>query len=445
MVPAAPKFLQPLQLRPLSTPQSTATVHGANAVSFARLADSLESILGSALHCECMTLGHFRDHGQLSATDPQALLPGTFSEKSAMIGIHPSYVLSLQEAMAAEMYDFVEQKNALVDVATSQYERKCARLMTLLRPMYERAGLELPVPINSESTVVTQPGNVMQNASLESASLLILRARKKAVSVQREHGTTNESPSFRALVDELAALMDLIEVWCEGEAQSKIHYKEQAAAAKKSTIDSFRVELVKTLLGAKNLHSETLVQLARIRDNVVFEGACVFEGQRGILYLTAHHMTFHFPGILLLASPSTHVFPISSIAALGIADNRVNSSSLHDTTDKNSNIATASHVGVETVRIVMSGESSRALSFTLPGPTPDHARRVADLIGCLRLLHSQHQPPTLADQGRLPSTISTIPLAMPAPAQDIHVTCTNSSTVGKIDKISQKLATLRFK
>jgi len=403
--------------------------------------------LGSALHCESMTLGHLGDHGHICATAPTALLPGNVHPKSTMSGIHPSYVLSLQEAMAAEMYDFVEKQFALVDAATSQCERKCARLMTLLRPVYEKAGLELPVPANSESTVVTEPGNIMWNATLENASLLILRARKKTVSTQRQPDCAiNESPCFRrALVDEMAALMGLIEVWCEGEAQSKLLYKEQAAAVKKNTIDSFRVDLVKTLLGAKNLHSETLVQLARIRDNVVFEGACVFEGKRGTLYLTEHHMTFHFPGILLLASSSTHVFPISSIAALGIADNRVSSSGLHDTADKNSNVGTVSHVGVETVRIVMSGESSRAMSFTLPGPTPDHARRVADLIGCLRSLHSQHQhqPSTHADQARLTNSISTTnPLSTPPIAQDIHVT---SSTVGKIDKIAQKLATLRFK
>ena len=396
--------------------------------TFSSLADALESVIGSVLYNEKLTLNHL----QHSLNSHSA----TSSEKEN--GLHPTYVMSLQEAMEFDMEEFVKQKISAIDFASIQRERKCARLMTLLKPAYAKADKQLPTLSYNSVDRDDDSRPSFEHPTLENANLLILLARRKEstsedffcyLSESEDVGVDSDSrPTtalnsyFWGLVCELAKVLSHLESVCDEKACLQLMHKEQIDEGKKCVVENFRLELVRRLFDCHNLRSDTLIHIARIGESVLFDGACIYEGRRGIFYLTARYMTFHASGVILLLEPLTHVFPIASIEAIGVL--LVNSSG------NKLSVIDGSQLGTEILSITMGSDPPRSLMFTLPGATPDHVRRLADLIGCLRTLVTR---PAVVDHpvAYFPATTETLPLpSLATPA-------------AKVDRIKQKLASMR--
>ena len=371
----------------------------ASPVSEAR-ADALEAVLGAALHSELFTLGHLK-----SATGGG--------------GLHPTYVESLQTAMEIEMLEFVAGQAEILEESVTQVEKKCARLMTLLKPAYTKAGQTMPSlthrPPQQQQQQQQDPQQHFEGD--KEAKRLLLRARR-TISTSSAADTY-----FDKTVAELDSVLGLLEAAFETQAAAKLWQREQACAARKSAIEAYRLLVVSTLFSCKQLISENLRQLARIDDAVVFEGPCLFEGKRGTLALTPRHMVFHSPGLLLIISPTVRVIPIATISALGV---------LLITPDGAAPGPADVVIGGEILKITCAGGAQ--LEFAMPDATPGHTRRVADLIGCLRTLISK--------EPKADSILSTpAPAPAPAPVPSTHVQ-PNSK---KVDKISERLEALRGK
>jgi hypothetical protein len=375
----------------------------ASPVSEAR-ADALEAVLGAALHSELFTLGHLK-----SATGGG--------------GLHPTYVESLQTAMEIEMLEFVAGQAEILEESVTQVEKKCARLMTLLKPAYTKAGQTMPSlthrpPHRPPQQQQQQQQDPQQHFEGEKeAKRLLLRARR-TISTTSAAGTY-----FDKTVAELDSVLGLLEATFETQAAAELEQREQACAARKSAIEAYRLLVVSTLFSCKQLISENLRQLARIDDAVVFEGPCHFEGKRGTLALTPRHMVFHSPGLLLIISPTVRVIPIATISALGV---------LLITPDGAASGPADVVIGSEILKITCAGGAQ--LEFAMPDATPGHTRRVADLVGCLRTLISK--------EPKSDSILST-PAPVPAPAPVPSTPGQPNSK--KVDKIAERLEALRGK
>ena len=369
----------------------------ASPVSEAR-ADVLEAVLGAALHSELFTLGHLK-----SATGGG--------------GLHPTYVESLQTAMEIEMLEFVAGQAEILEESVTQVEKKCARLMTLLKPAYTKAGQTMPSLTHRPPQQQQQQDPQQHFEGENEAKRLLLRARR-TISTTSAAGTY-----FDKTVAELDSVLGLLEAAFETQAAAKLEQREQACAARKSAIEAYRLLVVSTLFSCKQLISENLRQLARIDDAVVFEGSCLFEGKRGTLALTPRHMLFHSPGLLLIISPTVRVIPIATISALGV---------LLITPDGAAPGQADVFIGGEILKITCA--KGAQLEFAMPDATPGHTRRVADLVGCLRTLISK--------EPKSDSILST-PAPAPAPAPVPSTPVQPNSK--KVDKIAERLEALRGK
>jgi len=362
-------------------------------------ADALEAVLGAALHSELFTLGHLK-----CATGSGG-------------GLHPTYVESLQTAMEMEMLEFVAGQAEILEESVTQAEKKCARLMTLLKPAYTKAGQAMPSLTRRPPQPDPQPQQQPHGGGGEEAKKLLLRARRKISS------SSATDTYFDKTVAELDSVLSLLEATFETQAAAKLEQREQACAARKSAIEAYRLLVVSTLFSCKQLVSENLRQLARVDDAVVFEGPCLFEGKRGQLALTPRHIVFHSPGLLLIISPTVRVIPIATISALGV---------LLITPDGAAPGPAEVVVGGEILKITIAGGAQ--IEFSMPDATPGHTRRVADLVGCLRTLISKE--PTSDN-----STLSA-PAPAPAPAPAAPAPAPQPSSK-KVDKIAERLEALR--
>jgi len=320
-------------------------------------ADALEAVLGAALHSELFTLGH------LCCT-------------TNGVGLHPSYVESLLTAMEMEMLEFVAGQSKIMQESVTQAEKKCARLMTLLKPAYAKAGQAMPqLPRTPPSAAAISAVDTAQTfATADEAKRLLLRARRKL--------SSSADSYFAKTANELDSVLNLLEATFESKAAAMLQQREQECAARMRAIETYRLLFVSTLFTCKQLVSENLKQLARVDDAVIFEGPCFFEGKRGTLALTPCHIVFHSAGLLLLFPPTVRVIPIATISALGVL--------LIAPQSDDAAAADVHRSGSELLKLTVTGGAQ--LEFAMPDSTPGHTRRVADLVGCLRSLISAPVP-----------------------------------------------------
>ncbi len=253
-----------------------------------------------------------------------------------------------------------------VDATIKAVELKCAKLMTLLKPTYQRAGISLPeAPLTrslaSYPLTLLRP-SLRDCSTLDQAKMLLLLARKayrshfKACSDDTELASMSSQPYQVAyLAQEIVAqLTD----WQQEELTQRMQRKLASVKDRYEALQRYRLELVLTLhnrfaaaaavpslsssssssslyafLSGGHGHADRRHHAAVLEhfpflqhdEPLLFEAAatasCAGEVLRGALYVTLAHVLFHSPGSSLLRSAAAcvKVVPIKTIAQLSVA------------------------------------------------------------------------------------------------------------------------------
>ena len=293
---------------------------GSCTVGFETLVKDLEACFTESLHGEQFTYGHLLQQlkraqagsggllslGTLAERQIQQL-PATTSEVNLLLPpldslLDPNFVRDLQESFLREV------KNRLTTLTSSNLntvadlERQCARLMTLLRPFYARCAINSLTPptkspaftnfmseINtkfgldrgtgdtapSTATMVSSSSSIgacvssgditIQQATLETAKLLILRARRTYIREQREDSLNGFASQSNFNVDahskhslEVQGVLHLI--YLQLREMSEVYANEYAntlkalIAIRSEHIEKFRWQLIQAL-AKRDIHT----------------------------------------------------------------------------------------------------------------------------------------------------------------------------------------------
>jgi hypothetical protein len=275
----------------------------------------------------------------------------------------------------------LEQADKL-DSRVKVIEQKCARLMTLLKPSYVRAKLELPTPPVSKS--ITQYALTLQRAVLgdslgvELWKLLLLRARRKCREILAAktqfycnnsssggaEGAVCQAPEHRTEAQiVLHCITEQFVDWAQEEYRQRLFRKIHCVRDRLETIHRFRIQLILSLherfvvsglAGANQVSTDSwffggsnnpdLAYQKSVREKfpfleltnpVIFDtaaillngknglfdaGAAALNGKTGTLYVSLDYLMFYAPGGLFAANPEIVVIPLRTAVVLEVVD-----------------------------------------------------------------------------------------------------------------------------
>jgi hypothetical protein len=257
------------------------------------------------------------------------------------------YVRDLQLVYGMDMLSFLTKMAETMDFHVKNLEKKCAKLMTMMKPNYTKAyglpnGLPcIPIPPTKKSVsdyplslsrpTITEP-------NIEYARLLILRAKRaldQYYSSQSENKTWKKGNSAYAVDDLVAAISKELVLWVEEESKARTTRKTLAVKERVLALHEYRENLIWQLhtrfmrkymregpvldglvivdksipLTAEDeSFHEKCKSLCRVfcdEEPVILDLPVYFQGKKGTLYVSAGHL--HFQPSMLAAPtiPST--------------------------------------------------------------------------------------------------------------------------------------------
>lgn len=200
-------------------------------------------------------------------------------------------------------------------------EQKCARLMTLLKPSYVRAKLDLPAPPVSKSILtyelVLNRTPIGESVNMELWKLVLLRARRKCREILNSkskkmlnnshlhhHGSNGGSSEGAAAVDDyknyddagmkteaqivLQCITEQFVDWAQEEYKQRLFRKINCVKDRLETIHRFRVQLILAL------HERFVVNGLANSGNAITTSSWLFNSNPDLTYQKAVREKFPF-------------------------------------------------------------------------------------------------------------------------------------------------------
>lgn len=340
------------------------------------------------------------------------------------------FVRDCQRSFAYDLRFTLGVVGEALDNYCSNVEKSCAKLMTTLKGIYQRSGVDKPIPPEPKAltdyalhlpTYVTVPnappatdllsGISIVDASLEIASLLIYKARKHQMQTAQKFkhllhtaaatclksSYVDESNKSQELLymathieDILYGIYNQLQSWAKDEAMVRMDRKLLSIVDRVRAIESYKYLLIQTLqnranslLGTHLIAKADKDALSAFRDKfrfineeeepVLFESPVVINGRSGMLYVTCGHICFQ-SNYALLQETVVLVIMWKTVVSLQLGEDTVYVDSPVDTS--------ASANSVSNV-ITVTDSSGKAVLMSLTGATPDYAARVFGLFNLL--------------------------------------------------------------
>ncbi len=96
----------------------------------------------------------------------------------------PYFIRDLQLCLAGQMQECLLHSASIIDAYVSSAEQRCAKMMTILKPIYSIAGIEVPpVPaarlLSSYPMAETENKTRLRDDNMDAIRLTVFRARRK--------------------------------------------------------------------------------------------------------------------------------------------------------------------------------------------------------------------------------------------------------------------------
>eukprot|EP01034_Spumella_vulgaris_P024374 gene24374-30714_t len=406
---------------------------------FHEFGDSLISVLSEAMNSERFTMNHLMespihttnhttehhhqetlldfaesndDHSSKSNPPPSVILqdvsryyPPPLQPLESLVDV--GYVRDLQAARAQGMVLRLLEQGEQLDREVRAAEAKCARLMSLLKPTYTRSNVGIPsapVAKSLSSFPLTLTRRSLMEPTNYDSKLVLLRARRelkaqlsRGLSLQREMGLL------------VGLVLTQLDEWGADEYSARLLRKTAAVKDRLQVVHHFEMQLLITLherfraraagVSGVGLASnrmfvdsdssmQTFVQekfpFLGDQEPVLLECAgALLNARKGTAYITVGHVLFYSMGILL--STVMTVLPLHTVALMTVisASKTVFSATYQQSGGASEAVSTSGVMTELTDCIVLVDVSGQETVLELRGVTPDHPRRVADLIDLL--------------------------------------------------------------
>lgn len=275
------------------------------------------------------------------------------------------YIRDLQGAVAQNMNERLAEEVAKVDEAMKSYELKCARLMTLLKPTYVRATLNLP-SVPEKVSLTSYPLTLKRSSSIrdinaELTRLMLLRARRNYKEfVQARKVTAGEkrfdmvqlgvhtfsSEDYDKYGCQVAFILNDLQQqlsqWAAEEYGVRIQRKIVSVKDRYEALRRFKIQLLLTLhdrfsassavnntgllqsWGFSMVSADKKLQLS-VQEKFSFvdesqpllvDAMGQVDGKKGNVYLTLSHFFSYSANAILGSLPTMVVIPFSSMKTL---------------------------------------------------------------------------------------------------------------------------------
>lgn len=368
--------------------------------------------------------------------------------QSAESIIDLGFIRDLQSTAAHLMNSKILQEVELVDKMMKSFELKCAKLMTLLKPSYQRASLSLPSPpeVKSLNTYpLTLKRDSIRDLLPETWKIMVLRARKTV----RDRYVENLNPFHHVQLVTLDLILQF-QQWAEEEYAVRIGRKIQSVKDRFEALQRFKLQLILSLHDRFNLQKANnqsdggnggglMTGLSGLGSNgiwsfaafnadrkfqmtlqekfpfldffepSVYDCSAIINQKTGMLYVTSGHLLFHSTSHLLVSNMVIVVIPLKTIQQIDMlrSDLQVTTStkyqeefdSLSTTTTtatpgtplnekKEGDKFTNERITGSSLRIIDQGQVETIIRFT--DTTPEFAARVFDLLDLLLKVSDIH-------------------------------------------------------
>ena len=237
----------------------------------------------------------------------------------------PSFIRDLQLSLAGRMQDSLLITASAVDSYISSCEQKCAKMMTILKPMYAMVGLSFPtVPgprilsnYPMDDLVYTDK---LREVNMEDVRLSVFRARRKLQieskkakesvrDINRDKGPDQASCSIKIELSHGQEVLQLIDVILlqiaeryNDEVSKRMKRKMACSVDRVSDIEEYRLRLVKNLHVRGILSREDKTSMRYYKDQfrfpndtepIILQVDAVYLERKGLLIITASHICFY--------------------------------------------------------------------------------------------------------------------------------------------------------
>ncbi len=333
------------------------------------------------------------------------------------------YIGNLQTTFAQLMNMKLQYEVDAVDQSMKSVELKCAKMMTLLKPTYQRSNLQLPNPPQSKSLSqypLTLKRDSIRDVSLDTCRLFLLRARKSYRDYCTTENTVNELSSDKQYNHQLSFIViNLIKQfkdWVEEEYKIRIKRKIDSVKDRLEALQHFKIQLVLVLHDRFNINnisnggiisglSNSIWSLSAFNQDrnfqlslqekfpfidfnepVIHDSQCIMHQKTGSLFITAGHLLF-YSITTLMTNPHLVVVPMRTIVQLQLyGGGKANYTSSYNHGESNDSILRNHSLGLsmtngDSIKLTDSSQQEIMIRFT--DNTPEYAARVFDLMDLL--------------------------------------------------------------
>jgi hypothetical protein len=239
-----------------------------------------------------------------------------FDQKSPTLSeskVCPYFIRDLQFSLAGRLKESLLHSASLIDAFVSSVEQRCAKMMTILKPIYVIAGIEMPsVPVarvlSSYQIPELEYKVRLTDENMDAIRLTVFRARRKANLKLKEETSTEkfELEKKDSHRNEVLLIIDLIlEQMRErynDEVTKRMHRKISCTVDRVTDIETYRSQLVENLHRRKVVSREDKTNMRYYKEQfrfpdetepIIFQTDSLYQSKKGRLIVTATHVCFY--------------------------------------------------------------------------------------------------------------------------------------------------------
>jgi len=276
----------------------------------------------------------------------------------------------------------------IIDINVKAIEQRCAKLMTILKPIYSMANLNLPqVPaprLLSSYPSINLNSESIKTCDMKSINLVLFRSLRKL----NQMNNTCEVKDSDSHIKEVYQLIDtILEEYSErynDEIIKRIQRKAECSIHRVKDIDEYKINLIKTLHERSILSREDKTAMRYYKEQfrfpdstepIIFQANASYGSKKGVLIITGSHICFYSSSTLetlqnvFITSFLGPVVPESLQLILPF-------SVIHSITNQSKN-------GIFSNDIVITDLGNNRFIVNVKGPTEDFAQRVCDTLNVI--------------------------------------------------------------
>ena len=276
----------------------------------------------------------------------------------------------------------------IIDINVKAIEQRCAKLMTILKPIYSMANLNLPqVPaprLLSSYPSINLNLESIKTCNMKSINLVLFRSLRKLNQINNSCEVKDGDSHIKEVYQLIDTILEEYSERYNDEISKRIQRKAECSIHRVKDIDEYKINLINTLHERRILSREDKTAMRYYKEQfrfpdstepIIFQTNASYCSKKGVLIITGSHICFYSSSTLetlqnaFITSFLSPVAPESLHLILPF-------SVIHAITNQSKN-------GIFSNDIVITDLGNNRFIVNVKGPTEDFAQRVCDTLNII--------------------------------------------------------------